>query len=235
MIYFIQGGDAIKIGFVGGTRALRNRISNLQTNCPIEVTLLGAMDGDLVMEKALHLKFADYYLQGEWFMAHAEITAFIETNCYFPRLTGRSVVEECRSCGKAPVTSRHARLCEVCRLLCSRCRKNPPANGQRYCNECFATFAREQYHRRPDKRRKLSDVELLASRARAYARTYIKRGKLQIRPCEVEGCQTPPSLYHKDYSKPLDVTFLCRQHAKDLGLYGSSGRARTDLPESHCL
>ncbi len=55
-------------------------------------------------------------------------------------------------------------------------------------------------------------------KAREIVRTAVKRGKIEKQPCEE--CGNPDSqAHHEDYSKPLDVTWLCpgchsRKHVK---------------------
>jgi hypothetical protein len=39
---------------------------------------------------------------------------------------------------------------------------------------------------------------------------YLKRGKLTRQPCEV--CGAVAQMHHDDYSKPLEVRWLCRGH-----------------------
>ena len=50
--------------------------------------------------------------------------------------------------------------------------------------------------------------------ARNRIRVLIYRGKLKRQPCEVCGNELSQA-HHKDYSKPLDVTWLCAQHHKE--------------------
>ena len=52
------------------------------------------------------------------------------------------------------------------------------------------------------------------TRARTYLNTYLKRGKIQKQPCACG--ETKVDAHHSDYSKPLDVIWLCRQHHADL-------------------
>lgn len=48
--------------------------------------------------------------------------------------------------------------------------------------------------------------------ARSYANVYQRRGKLKPQPCEIPGCLIPAQKHHDDYSKPLEVRWLCRNH-----------------------
>lgn len=91
--------------------------------------------------------------------------------------------------------------------------------GQRHCTGCKATITRERY-RLLGVGRVLSENEAKANRARGYARSYIRRGLLQKQPCEVAGCECPPMMYHKDFSRPLEVTWMCKGHALEFGLAG---------------
>jgi len=68
------------------------------------------------------------------------------------------------------------------------------------------------------KTHRLEGEALIRQRVRAYARVYLKRGKLKRQPCAV--CGSPDSqMHHADYSKPLKVTWLCRLH--HLALHGT--------------
>lgn len=46
--------------------------------------------------------------------------------------------------------------------------------------------------------------------ARSYLHVYVKRGKVAKKPCRE--CGQPAQAHHADYSKPLDVIWLCRKH-----------------------
>lgn len=49
---------------------------------------------------------------------------------------------------------------------------------------------------------------VIRARARAIAGVYKRRGKLVPKPCEKCG-DTHVQMHHEDYSKPLDVRWLC--------------------------
>lgn len=63
-----------------------------------------------------------------------------------------------------------------------------------------------------DKRPKHSELtpeQRMKANARAYLHEYVKRGKITKLPCVK--CNNPVvEAHHPDYSKPLDVVWLCR-------------------------
>ena len=77
--------------------------------------------------------------------------------------------------------------------------------SQRYCNECHAKYMRDN---RP-KHSELTVEQREKATARAYAREYLKRGKITKQPCEDCG-NIESEIHHSDYSKPLLITWLCR-------------------------
>jgi hypothetical protein len=48
------------------------------------------------------------------------------------------------------------------------------------------------------------------ARARALVRYHVLKGKIQRKPCEQ--CGLPAQAHHDDYSRPLDVRWLCPSH-----------------------
>lgn len=82
--------------------------------------------------------------------------------------------------------------------------------GQRLCLVCHAENMREwrKTHRlTPEQRQK--------DNARSHANQYQRRGKLKPEPCL--RCGSPwPEKHHPDYSRPLEVVWLCRPcHLKE--------------------
>jgi ribosomal protein L37AE/L43A len=55
----------------------------------------------------------------------------------------------------------------------------------------------------------LSDEQRRKANSRSTANVAVRRGKLQIQPCEKCGASEAEK-HHDDYSKPLDVRWLCR-------------------------
>lgn len=86
-------------------------------------------------------------------------------------------------------------------LRCSKCGGAIERVGQGgYCNACMAVYMRE-YRR---KHRLKTNARKAANRAK-------KVGKLVQQACVV--CGDPETeMHHEDYTKPLDVVWLCKKH-----------------------
>ena len=59
------------------------------------------------------------------------------------------------------------------------------------------------------KHTELSAESRARQNARAYARVYLNRGLLLRKSCEECGAEKS-QMHHEDYSKPLEVNWLCR-------------------------
>lgn len=83
MIYFIQMGEdgPIKIGKADDPR---QRLNSLQIGCPVALTLLGVLDGDVEREADLHAGFDDARLRGEWFSPVPDLLALIAGSKQLP-------------------------------------------------------------------------------------------------------------------------------------------------------
>lgn len=82
MIYFVQAGDAVKIGY--GSDGWK-RVRQVKTYTPHEVKLLGVREGSAKDEAELHRRFQQYRLprrQRDWFELSDEIGEFIRSHCY---------------------------------------------------------------------------------------------------------------------------------------------------------
>lgn len=75
-IYFVQAEATsdVKIGF---STNIQKRIKALVTGSSSGLVLLGAMPGTVFDEKALHKRFSQHRLQGEWFRNHPEVMGYI--------------------------------------------------------------------------------------------------------------------------------------------------------------
>lgn len=79
--------------------------------------------------------------------------------------------------------------------------------GPRNCPACRRLYA--QTHR--PRYSELTPLQRAKSNCRSIANVAQRRGKLRPQPCEVCG-ETKVEKHHDDYSKPLQVRWLCRTH-----------------------
>lgn len=97
-----------------------------------------------------------------------------------------------------------------CKKVCSKCGKlleETRVGKQAYCTACHAEYMREN---RP-KHKNLPEDQRIKANARSYLNVYIRRGIIKKMPCEK--CGNPKAeAHHEDYSKPLAVIWLCREH-----------------------
>lgn len=78
--------------------------------------------------------------------------------------------------------------------------------NQRNCYRCHAKSVRD--YRRTHQ---LTSEQRMKMNARSYLHVYIKRGVVSRKPCVL--CGTfPAEPHHTDYSKPLQVVWLCKFH-----------------------
>ena len=92
---------------------------------------------------------------------------------------------------------------------CVKC--NNPLEPQRvgkhsYCLSCHASNMRKV---RP-KHKDLKPLAEFKANARGYANAYLNKGV--FKKCECSKCGNPKAeKHHHDYSKPLEITWLCRK------------------------
>jgi len=95
---------------------------------------------------------------------------------------------------------------------CSACGINDHRPGQKTCKPCHAEYMRKN---RP-KHSELTDAQRMKANCRSYANVAFKRGKLIKQPCVKCGDENS-EMHHEDYTKPLEVIWLCRKD--HLGLH----------------
>lgn len=74
-VYFLRGGDHVKIGH---SRDVEKRRAELQTGNPYQLELLAQVPGSPVDERALHKRFAAERVAGEWFRITPELEQVIQ-------------------------------------------------------------------------------------------------------------------------------------------------------------
>lgn len=73
-----------------------------------------------------------------------------------------------------------------------------------YCKACQREYMRGHRQRTP-----MTPEQRMKDNARSYAGVYLRRGKIERKPCQKCGSDKS-QMHHHDYSKPLEVEWLCR-------------------------
>lgn len=84
--------------------------------------------------------------------------------------------------------------------------KERPAQG--WCNACRNAYSRANRKRHSQ----LSEEDRKRANCRSYLNVYIRRGTIKKGVCEICGSDYKIEAHHEDYNKPLEVTWLCRNH-----------------------
>jgi len=87
---------------------------------------------------------------------------------------------------------------------------------------------REHKRKYIKKYRQLPDVKFKDT-ARLLLKTEIRAGRMNRQPCEVCGINNGVQGHHEDYSKPLEVIWLCRKHHRQLHMW------KTDVEDLRSL
>lgn len=110
-------------------------------------------------------------------------------------------------------------------LLCRACNASTDLvahrlkQGRVICRECWKASRRRWASKKRGFRPLRASMPPAEVRrrmlARVKARQTVRRGKLARQPCEVCGAAKAEA-HHDDYSKPLNVRWLCRLHHLEL-------------------
>lgn len=128
VVYFVQAvdGGPIKIGF---SVDVDFRVGQLQTGSPVELRLIGCVQGDRELERSLHVELAEHHIRGEWFRptvavrdAMRRIGAVGVRDIARVRIPSSHGLHACSNCGY-PGNGRAGGLCAPCREF-ARLRKS---------------------------------------------------------------------------------------------------------------
>jgi hypothetical protein len=73
-VYFAYTAGHVKIGY---SKRVSARLAQLQTGCATPIQLIGTMPGGLAVERRVHKQFDHLRLDGEWFIAHPDLMAYV--------------------------------------------------------------------------------------------------------------------------------------------------------------
>lgn len=134
-----------------------------------------------------------------------------------------SMKKRCFRCGKRKALAEfyaHPMMADGRLGKCKECTKGDVSANYRATKTAKQAYERER-NKRPE--RKLARLRYARNRRerdpdRALARSRvfyaIKSGKLERKPCRV--CGEKAQAHHEDYSKPLDVDWLCFKHHRQV-------------------
>lgn len=82
-VYMIQAGEggAVKIGFSANPKS---RLSKMRTDLPHHLIVLRLLQGDMTTERALHKRFSEHRIRGEWFRFDPEMMLDLGIPVYVP-------------------------------------------------------------------------------------------------------------------------------------------------------
>lgn len=113
-------------------------------------------------------------------------------------MMGDGLLGKCKECARADVTAnRRAKIDYYRSYDVKRFREDPKRRADTY------RTSHELAEKYPDRQK-----------ARTAVGNAIRDGRLIRRPCEVCGIAKSEA-HHDDYSKPLDVRWLCRRHHEE--------------------
>lgn len=122
-------------------------------------------------------------------------------------------MKECFKCHETlPLSEfyRHPQMADGHLGKCKRCARRDVQDNRVARIEQYRAYDRERY---PERYRKGETIAKNAERnmARKITKRHISRGTLIPQPCRVCGAEKVDA-HHEDYSKPLEVMWLCRTH-----------------------
>jgi hypothetical protein len=93
--------------------------------------------------------------------------------------------------------------------VCCHCKVNPRRTSHNWCASCHAAHMREWRKTHP-----LKGLAKKKDTCRSYAGSYVRRGHITVKPCEI--CGETAEMHHPDYNDPTRVEWLCREHHLEL-------------------
>lgn len=129
-------------------------------------------------------------------------------------------MKRCFKCGvEKPVTDFyvHPAMGDGRLRKCKECTKKDVAENYRKNRDHYAEYERERF-KRPERKEAIQEYQRRRrerhpekDRARYITTNAVRDGRLIRQPCQVCG-DAKSEAHHDDYSKPLEVRWLCRMH-----------------------
>lgn len=126
-------------------------------------------------------------------------------------------MKRCFKCGETKAAEefyRHPMMGDGRLGKCKVCTRRDVQENRERKQGYYLAYERRRYRDNPARRRSLAASRKrypMRDRARVHLHNAVARGKINKGPCEVCGA-TRVDGHHEDYSKPLEVRWLCRKH-----------------------
>lgn len=126
-------------------------------------------------------------------------------------------MKKCFRCGQEKELAefyRHPQMADGYLGKCKECTKCDVRENYEKRREYYLEYDRRRYKENPGRREGIKGSQKCHPKhewARKTLRNAIARGKMHKKPCEVCG-ESKVDAHHSDYSKPLQVHWLCRKH-----------------------
>ena len=132
----------------------------------------------------------------------------------------------CFKCGEVKLMKdfyKHKKMADGHLNKCKVCTKKDVTTNRYRNHEHYLSYDKKRFRdsaerkkthlEASEKYRKKSKVQIAA---RGKLRRQVLKGNIAVQPCSVCGIVENVEAHHKDYSRPLDVVWLCSQHHGEL-------------------
>lgn len=75
LVYFMRAGKYVKIGI---TKDIQRRLAQIQSACPLTITIVWAEQANICYEEFLHAYFHEHREHGEWFLYTDRVARFVK-------------------------------------------------------------------------------------------------------------------------------------------------------------
>lgn len=78
-VYFLESDSPGRLIKIGKTESLKKRLLMLQSSCPVQLSLVGAINAPAGTERLFHMAFEEYRRHGEWFAPGPKLILMIKS------------------------------------------------------------------------------------------------------------------------------------------------------------
>ncbi len=140
------------------------------------------------------------------------------------------MMKTCFKCGQTKLLSefyRHPMMADGHLNKCKECTRRDTRTNRQERREYYLLYDRRRYDTNPERcqRSEKPTRQARTQQRKRYRARYperfkanaavgnaIRDGRLIRKPCEICGSTVEVEAHHEDYSKPLDVRWLCKTH-----------------------